>query len=179
MSQLAEPEEQVDRAETRSGKNKLQAAAEEATGAIVATPRRGRPPGSKRKMGKGLTLVRRESHEFGQRLKAYRTSRQLTLEDVAQRMGISKGYIYQLERGTVVPPPDERIMEFARVLQVSPDELFAAAGRVAPDVVVIYRTSPVRMGALMRMINVLGPAGTDLMITRAALEQIRGSEPTI
>ena len=43
-----------------------------------------------------------EFEEVGQRLRAYRLGRNLTAEDVAQQLGISRAAVYRLEKGEIV-----------------------------------------------------------------------------
>ncbi|MGV8831936.1 MAG: helix-turn-helix domain-containing protein [Devosia sp.] len=43
-----------------------------------------------------------EFEEVGQRLRAYRLGRELTAEDVAQQLGISRAAVYRLEKGEIV-----------------------------------------------------------------------------
>lgn len=76
---------------------------------------------------------------FGEFLKQHRNRLKQTepekysTRQVAQRVGVSPGYISQLETGTTPPPGDKVMLALAQDLQVNPDVLFALDGRISPE----------------------------------------------
>ncbi len=85
---------------------------------------------------------------FGSYLRAKREERQLTLLDVAERVGISVAYLSRIERERENAPKDELIQKICDVLGLAPDGAFTAAQRLPPDlrphadqVVQMYRRS--------------------------------------
>ena len=71
---------------------------------------------------------------FGKTLKEYRVKAGLGLRDFAGRLGISPGYLSDLENEKVSPPSEKLILEMARTLGVEKDELLKAAEKVDPEV---------------------------------------------
>jgi transcriptional regulator with XRE-family HTH domain len=74
---------------------------------------------------------------FGPVLFAHREAAALTQEELARRVGITKGYISCLESGKCQPPRVRRVAKFARVLGLSERklQLLAFLDR-APDAIV-------------------------------------------
>lgn len=70
-----------------------------------------------------------EHKEFGPFIKDFRTKRDLTLSQVAEKLNISTNYVSQLERG-IRRPTDELIRDFSRLYNVNEDRLFRMAGRI-------------------------------------------------
>jgi len=63
---------------------------------------------------------------FGERIKALRTARGLTLEQLAQATGSSKSYIWELENKNPPRPSAEKLSAIASVLGVTVDYLLGA-----------------------------------------------------
>ncbi len=83
---------------------------------------------------------------FGRYLRRERERREVTLTELARRAEISIAYLSRIERDRENAPPDHLITAFAKVLLMPPDELFAAARRLPPDlraraddVIAVYR----------------------------------------
>lgn len=70
---------------------------------------------------------------FGNYLRRRREDREMTLTEVARRVEISIAYLSRIERGRENPPPDRLISALAGALSLPPDDLFAAARRLPPD----------------------------------------------
>lgn len=64
---------------------------------------------------------------FGQLLRAGRKARGLTLLDAAARLGISSGYLSDVETGNRLPFDDARVERLADLLGLDVRELAAAA----------------------------------------------------
>lgn len=61
------------------------------------------------------------SEKFGQKLREARTSRSLTLEGLAEVIGSSKAYIWQLENKKNAKPSAELLLKIANYFGESPD----------------------------------------------------------
>ena len=74
---------------------------------------------------------------FGERLRAARKDRQFSQRRVASEVGIDHTYLSKIEAGTIPPPSSETISKLAGAVRLEPDDLFFAADRVPPDVLVL------------------------------------------
>jgi transcriptional regulator with XRE-family HTH domain len=64
--------------------------------------------------------------KFGHRIKALRTEKGLTLEQLAQETGSSKSYIWELENKNPPRPSAEKLSSIAAALGVTVDYLLGA-----------------------------------------------------
>lgn len=83
---------------------------------------------------------------FGHYIRRRRERREMTLTELARRVEVSIAYLSRIERERENPPPDHLISALAVALGAPPDELFAAARRLPPDlrartdrVIAVYR----------------------------------------
>ena len=83
---------------------------------------------------------------FGHYIRRQREAREMTLTELARRVDVSIAYLSRIERERENPPPDHLISALAGALHLPPDDLFAAARRLPPDlrartdqVIVVYR----------------------------------------
>ena len=70
---------------------------------------------------------------FGDVVRARRTALMISLNDMAERLGISPGYWSRVERGIDAPPSDELVERVAAILGIPMDELFIESQRLPPD----------------------------------------------
>lgn len=63
------------------------------------------------------------SVDFGEKLRKRRTEMGLTLEALADRIGTTKAYIWQLENKTPARPSGELLLKIASVLDISAEFL--------------------------------------------------------
>jgi transcriptional regulator with XRE-family HTH domain len=70
---------------------------------------------------------------FGKILKQSRLKARMGLREVAGRVGISPGYLSDLENEKVPPPSEKVILEMEAVLGVNKGELLKAASKVDPE----------------------------------------------
>lgn len=70
-----------------------------------------------------------KNKEFGMYIRKLRENRDLTLAQVAERLGFSLNYISQLERGER-PPTDKLIIRFSQFYKVNEDFLFRKSGQI-------------------------------------------------
>ena len=83
---------------------------------------------------------------FGHYLRREREGRDMTLTELARRVDVSIAYLSRIERERENPPPDHLISALAGALGLPPDDVFAAARRLPPDlrartdqVIALYR----------------------------------------
>jgi hypothetical protein len=55
-----------------------------------------------------------------------------------------------VERDLCAPPAEARLRSIAKILDLNTDEVLAAAGKIAADLMEIVRRNPVELGALLR-----------------------------
>ncbi len=79
---------------------------------------------------------------FGARLRQMREAVGISRRDLAARAQLSETYIEKVERGYNAPPSALAIADIARALRVDGDELFALAGKLAPDLERRLRSEP-------------------------------------
>lgn len=70
---------------------------------------------------------------FGSYIRQKREAKGIALNDFARQIGISPAYWSRIEREMEKPPKDELIQKAAEVLGENPDDLFAQASRLPPD----------------------------------------------
>jgi len=89
-------------------------------------------------------------HVFGKILKEKRMNTGLSLREFAGRVGISPGYLSDLENEKVAPPSEKLILDMARTLGIEKDELLKAAEKVDPEVAEYVAHEP-RAADFLRM----------------------------
>lgn len=72
-----------------------------------------------------------DESEIGKRIKSYRTTRRLTLQDLADATGFSKGYLSKLEKSEKAPPIST-LSTIARVLDITTGVLLGEPIRKSP-----------------------------------------------
>ena len=105
---------------------------------------------------------------LGERLRAIRTSRELSLREVERRSGINSGYLSQLERNEIANPTPSVLQKVARAYGEPFSVLMQWAGYVEDDPT---HTSP----NARRALDMIGDDFTEeeLHATRAVLDAIR------
>jgi transcriptional regulator with XRE-family HTH domain len=81
---------------------------------------------------RALTIVKVKT--LGQRVRELRTARRMTQQEVADRVGVTKSAITQLERGQIKGPRPEHLLAIAEALQVSLPELVHGRRPAPPQV---------------------------------------------
>jgi transcriptional regulator with XRE-family HTH domain len=83
---------------------------------------------------------------FVKYIRRARERRDMTLTELARRVQVSIAYLSRIERERENPPPDHLVWALAHALDLSADDLFAAAKRLPPDlrartedVIAVYR----------------------------------------
>ena len=81
--------------------------------------------------------------EFGARLRRLREAKKLTLQQVADAVGCTKAYIWELEMKDGQRPTAERIQKIAQVLGVTMEDVMGTpmqqAPQASPEDVVFFR----------------------------------------
>jgi DNA modification methylase/transcriptional regulator with XRE-family HTH domain len=86
---------------------------------------------------------------LGTLLRAEREARGWTLEQIAKRLKVTKGYVSRLEGGKARPAV-RMIDALAKTLQVDPNPLSILAGHIPADVGEILKSHPVEAPAVLR-----------------------------
>lgn len=96
---------------------------------------------------------------FGEVLRTTRRNAGLDVAEIANRVGVSRDYLYKIERGEAPAPGPERINQLAKAVGIDPDEFHLAAGKLPKEVVEAFRIDPVVTTKIVRMAQRLGPLG--------------------
>lgn len=89
------------------------------------------PVSSKGKKATPTARVKSETHSLGALLRKLRRDRNLTQQEVAEYLGLSRDAAYQkYEHGTVIPPPD-KLAKLADLFSVTTDYLLGRESRVS------------------------------------------------
>lgn len=114
---------------------------------------------------------------FGAWLRIRRTEKRLTLEKLARAVGITFAYLAKIERGEMPPPPEHKLHELARVLEVSRDEIYWAAGRVTPEVLAIIMQCPREMSGLVSLVD--GASREELLQVIGIVSMLRDNQAAL
>lgn len=96
---------------------------------------------------------------FGDTVRNARRLAGLEVAEVAQRVGVSRDYLYKIERGEAPAPGTERIDQLAVAIGADRDELHLAAGKLPKEVLEAFRIDPVVTTKIVRLARQLGPLG--------------------
>lgn len=91
------------------------------------------------------------SNEFGRLVRAYRSQRGWTQEDLAERWGHSRAYVSQIEKGTRKLDSATQVSRLADILDI-PAEKLAAIGRGVPEKKIDPREPSQSDDALLQML---------------------------
>jgi transcriptional regulator with XRE-family HTH domain len=69
--------------------------------------------------------------ELGKRIQQYRTNKRMTLQELAERTGYTKGYLSKIEKAKKAPPVST-LINLAKALNISLSEIFGEAGENSP-----------------------------------------------
>ena len=97
-----------------------------------------------------------DNKKFGEFLKRVRNEKKehdesFSIRGLAEKIKVSATYLSKIERGEL-PASNETIYALAKALEVSPDEFFAHAGKLEPELQqkIVSNDSPVKMAAFLR-----------------------------
>lgn len=90
---------------------------------------------------------------FGKTVRKLREEKQISIAQLAKRVGMSPTYLAPIERDVFPPPAENKVVKIARALHQDSDELLALAGRVASDLNRIIRKNPTQTARLLRAVS--------------------------
>ncbi|MFO1087992.1 MAG: helix-turn-helix domain-containing protein [Hyphomicrobiales bacterium] len=88
--------------------------------------------------------------DFGRRIRQRREELEIGLRELARKVSVSPAYLSMVERGELPPPAEDKVLALAQMLGLEPDQLLAAAGRVAEDVTDLVREHAEELPQLIR-----------------------------
>jgi len=74
-----------------------------------------------------LLAVSREGESFGEKVRRRRREKRMTLDGLAERTGMAKSYLSQIETGYAPPPRDEKVRRIAVALDLPAEQLLPTA----------------------------------------------------
>ncbi len=91
--------------------------------------------------------------DFGSRIRQLRKEKDISLRDLADRVGIDFTYLSKIENGKVEPPSEEVIRLISKELEVDPEDLLSLAGKVSSEQIRKAVESNPSVGILLRKIQ--------------------------
>ena len=92
----------------------------------------------------------KRARTFGEVIRQRRLALEIGLRKLAESIGISATYLSKIERDELAPPAEERIIDLAKALGLSADDLLTLARRLPPDVRTYIDDHPDEVTALIR-----------------------------
>jgi len=114
---------------------------------------------------------------FGQALRALRMKEDVTLRDMARRLGVTPTYLSQVEQDKFKPPTEDRIKQMGLILnlpQEQVDELVAMAGRVSQDLREVVTEHPREMATFLRTAK--GLTAEDILELTKRAQKLRNKD---
>lgn len=71
--------------------------------------------------------------DFGSRIRQLRKEKDISLRELADRVGIDFTYLSKIENGKVEPPSEEVIRLISQEFEVDPEDLLSLAGKVSSE----------------------------------------------
>jgi transcriptional regulator with XRE-family HTH domain len=104
--------------------------------------------------------------KFGKTIRKLREARNMSIAELARRVGMSPTYLAPIERDVFPPPAEDKVKRIAKALGQDSDELLALAGRVAADLGRIIRRKPSHTARLLRAVDGLSESEIDRLAAR-------------
>jgi transcriptional regulator with XRE-family HTH domain len=117
-------------------------------------------------------LVREADMKFGRMIRKLRGERNISIAQLAKKVGMSPTYLAPIERDVFPPPSEDKVIRIARALGQDSDEFLARAGRVASDLNRIIRKNPSSTARLLRAVKNLPSEEIDKLALRAEKRQV-------
>jgi transcriptional regulator with XRE-family HTH domain len=114
--------------------------------------------------------------KFGRTIRKLREEKNISIAQLARKVGMSPTYLAPIERDVFPPPAEEKVVRIAKALGQNSDEFLALAGRVASDLNRIIRKHPSQTARLLRAVSGLPSPEIDKLALR--LEKNRMSTAT-
>ncbi len=112
---------------------------------------------------------------LGRRIRRRREELGIGLRELAYQVGLSPGYLSQLENGIARPPGEDRIRALAEALDEDADELLSLAGRAPSELVELIRYNPATARRVLessRMLEHVRPK-VGVLVASRMLEHVR------
>jgi transcriptional regulator with XRE-family HTH domain len=104
---------------------------------------------------------------FGSFTRWQREAREISLREMAKRIGVSPTYLSKVERDKIQPPTEAKVKAIAGIIECDADELLARAGRLSSDLLDIVKGQPVELAALLRTTKGLAANDVSRLIRKA------------
>jgi transcriptional regulator with XRE-family HTH domain len=88
--------------------------------------------------------------KFGRTIRKLREARNISIAQLAKKVGMSPTYLAPIERDVFPAPSEDKVIRIAKALNQDSDELLALAGRVSSDLHRIIRKNPSQTARLLR-----------------------------
>ncbi len=88
--------------------------------------------------------------KFGRTIRKLREARNISIAQLAKKVGMSPTYLAPIERDVFPPPSEDKVVRIAKALNQDSDEFLALAGRVSSDLRRIIRKNPSQTARLLR-----------------------------
>lgn len=108
----------------------------------------------------------RPEETLGDRVRTARARKRLTLRDAAEQIGRSPSFLSDIEHNRRFPSEDVA-RDLAKLLELDPDDLMAASGRLPTDVAAYLKTMP----DAARLFRTLSTRGVDSAGVKALIDQ--------
>lgn len=104
--------------------------------------------------------------KFGKTIRKLREERNISIAQLAKKVGMSPTYLAPIERDVFPPPAEDKVKRIARALGQDSDEFLALAGRVATDLHRIIKKKPAQTARLLRAVDGLSESDIDKLALR-------------
>jgi transcriptional regulator with XRE-family HTH domain len=91
--------------------------------------------------------------KFGRTIRKLREGKNISIAQLAKKVGMSPTYLAPIERDVFPPPAEDKVVRIAKVLNQDSDEFLALAGRVSSDLHRIIRRNPSPTARLLRGVS--------------------------
>ena len=91
--------------------------------------------------------------KFGRTIRKLREGKNISIAQLAKKVGMSPTYLAPIERDVFPPPAEDKVVRIAKALNQDSDEFLALAGRVSTDLGRIIRSNPSPTARLLRGVS--------------------------
>lgn len=91
--------------------------------------------------------------KFGRTIRKLREDKNISIAQLAKKVGMSPTYLAPIERDVFPPPAEDKVVRIAKALNQDSDEFLALAGRVSSDLHRIIRRNPSPTARLLRGVS--------------------------
>ena len=91
--------------------------------------------------------------KFGRTIRKLREDKNISIAQLAKKVGMSPTYLAPIERDVFPPPAEDKVVRIAKALNQDSDDFLALAGRVSSDLHRIIRRNPSPTARLLRGVS--------------------------